>query len=98
MNENAPVKLENIQPVKSIGVRLPMVDGPEKVSGKARYAADFIEKNALVGRILRSPLAHAEIVNIDTSGAEDLPGVEAVVTGQDFVGQFGVLPIAFSKS
>ena len=94
MKENAPVKPENIQPVKSIGVRLPMVDGPEKVSGKARYAADFIEKNALVGRILRSPLAHAEIVNIDTSGAEDLPGVEAVVTGLDFVSQFGVLPIA----
>ena len=94
MNENTPVKPENVEPVKSIGVPMPLVDGPEKVSGKAQYAADFVEKDALVGRILRSPLAHAEILSIDISAAEALPGVEAVVTGHDFAGQFGVLPIA----
>lgn len=94
MNENAPIKPEDITPVKSIGVAMPMVDGPEKVSGKALYAADFVEKDALVGRILRSPVAHANILTIDTSAAEALPGVVAVVTGDDFVGPFGVLPIA----
>ncbi len=94
MNEYAPIRPENVQPVQSIGVPMPMVDGPEKVSGKALYAADFVEKNALVGRILRSPVAHANILSIDTSAAEALPGVEAVVTGKDFSGQFGVLPIA----
>ena len=80
--------------MKSIGVPMPLVDGPEKVSGKALYAADFVEKDALVGKILRSPVAHANIVSIDTSKAEALPRVVAVVTGQDFAGQFGVLPIA----
>ncbi len=94
MNENAPIKPDDVTPVKSIGVPMPLVDGPEKVSGKAQYAADFVEKDALVGRILRSPLAHADILSIDISAAEALPGVIAVVTGQDFVGQFGVLPIA----
>ena len=94
MNKTAPIKPEDVMPVRSIGVPMPMVDGPEKISGKALYAADFVEKDALVGRILRSPLAHANILTIDTSAAEALPGVVAVVTGDDFVGPFGVLPIA----
>lgn len=94
MNETMPINPEKIEPVKSIGVPMPLVDGPEKVSGKANYTADFLEHDALVGRILRSPVAHAKILSIDTSAAETLPGVEAVATGADFVGQFGVLPIA----
>jgi 4-hydroxybenzoyl-CoA reductase subunit alpha len=94
MNENAPIRPQDIAPVKSIGVPTPLVDGPEKVSGKALYTADFVEKDALVGRILRSPVAHANIRSIDTGAAEALPGVAAVVTGKDFAGPFGVLPIA----
>ena len=49
---------ETISPVRTIGVPMPLVDGPEKVSGKALYTADFIGQGALVGRILRSPVAH----------------------------------------
>ena len=49
-------------PVRSIGVPMPLVDGPEKVSGKALYTADFIAREELTGRILRSPVAHARIV------------------------------------
>ncbi len=94
MNETMPIDPEKIEPVKSIGVPMPLVDGPEKVSGKANYTADFLEHDALVGRILRSPVAHAEILSVDTSAAEALPGVKAVATSADFVGQFGVLPIA----
>ncbi len=94
MNENMPIDPEKVEPVKSIGVPMPLVDGPEKVSGKANYTADFVEKDALVGRILRSPVSHAEILSIEIAAAEALPGVVAVVTGEDFVGQFGVLPIA----
>ena len=94
MNENTPIDPKDVRPVKSIGERLPFVDGPEKVSGKAQYTADFMESEALVGRILRSPHAHAEILSSDISAAEALPGVHAVVTGQDFTGPFGVLPIA----
>ena len=84
-------------PVRSIGVRMPLVDGPEKVSGKALYTADFIARDELTGRILRSPVAHARIVGIDASAAEALPGVHAVVTGRDCADTFGVLPIAMNE-
>jgi 4-hydroxybenzoyl-CoA reductase subunit alpha len=84
-------------PVHSIGVPQPLVDGPEKVSGKALYTADFVTPQTLVGRILRTPHAHARIVAIDTSQARALPGVKAVVTGEDCAANFGVLPIAMNE-
>ena len=84
-------------PVRSIGVPMPMVDGPEKVTGKAKYAADFREADTLVGRILRCPVAHARISGVDTAAARDLPGVHAVVTGADCDKTFGVLPIAMNE-
>ncbi len=67
-----------------IGTRTPKVDGVEKVTGRAQYGADVQLSGLLVGRILPSPFAHARIVSIDTSAAEALPGVMAVVTGADF--------------
>ena len=70
-------------PIQSIGIAKPLIDGPEKATGKAMYAADFQAADALVGRVLRSPVAHANIVAIDTSKAEALPGVQAVVTAAD---------------
>jgi 4-hydroxybenzoyl-CoA reductase subunit alpha len=82
---------------RGIGGRLPMVDGPEKVSGRAKYTADLIEADALVGRIYRSPYAHAEILEVDTTRAEQLAGVKAVLTGRDCARAFGVLPIARSE-
>jgi 4-hydroxybenzoyl-CoA reductase subunit alpha len=81
-------------PARNIGGYVPMVDGPEKVSGRARYTADFIVPGALAGRIYRSPFAHAEIVEIDASEAAKLPGVVAIVTGADCDKPFGVLPVA----
>jgi 4-hydroxybenzoyl-CoA reductase subunit alpha len=86
--------MNEIKPVKSIGVPKPLVDGPEKVSGRALYSADFLPEGCLVGRIFRSPVAHAEIVSVDTSKARAMPGVIAVVTGDDCDETFGVLPIA----
>ena len=80
-----------------IGAYVPMVDGPEKVSGRARYTADFLAPQMLAGRIYRSPYAHAEIIEVDTSAAAKLPGVIAVVTGADCDKTFGVLPIARSE-
>jgi 4-hydroxybenzoyl-CoA reductase subunit alpha len=77
-----------------IGAYLPMVDGPDKVSGRARYTADFIEPEMLVGRIYRSPYAHAEIIAVDTAAAARVPGVVAIITGKDCAHTFGVLPIA----
>jgi 4-hydroxybenzoyl-CoA reductase subunit alpha len=78
----------------SVGVRKPLVDGIEKVTGRARYTADLPLGPALVGRILRSPIAHGIIRSIDTAKARAIPGVRAVVTGQDFAGPYGVIPIA----
>jgi CO/xanthine dehydrogenase Mo-binding subunit len=69
-----------------IGKRMPRVDSRAKVMGKARYTADLKLPGMLVGKILRSPHAHAKIVNIDTSKALALPGVKAVVTGADTEG------------
>ena len=71
-----------------------MVDGPEKVSGRAKYTADFIAPGMLAGRIYRSPYAHAEIIEVDVAEALELPGVLAIVTGADCDKPFGVLPIA----
>ena len=80
-----------------IGGYVPMVDGPEKVSGRAKYTADFIDAQMLSGRIYRSPYAHAEILSVDVSAAAKLPGVIAIVTGADCDKTFGVLPIARSE-
>ena len=59
-------------------------DAVEKVTGRARYAADYNLPGQLIGKVLRSPHAHARVISIDTSEAEKLPGVKAVVTRDDF--------------
>ena len=71
------------QDFKSIGTRPLRPDGVDKVTGRARYGADIDLPGQLVGRILRSPHAHAKIISIDTSKAEALAGVKAVVTATD---------------
>ena len=86
--------MSEIAPTHTIGGYVPMVDGPEKVSGRAKYTADFIEPGTLAGRIFRSPYAHAEILAVDVSEAAALPGVVAIVTGEDCDKTFGVLPVA----
>lgn len=67
----------------AVGHSVARVDGREKVTGSLVYGSDFTLPGALVGKILRSPYAHARIVRIDTSGAEALPGVRAVITAAD---------------
>lgn len=72
---------------KVVGTRPPRPDGVDKVTGRALYGADLSAPGMLVAHILRSPHAHAEIVSIDTSAAEALQGVKAVVTAADFTPQ-----------
>jgi 4-hydroxybenzoyl-CoA reductase subunit alpha len=91
------VAVNEIVPTHTIGGYVPMVDGPEKVSGRAKYTADVIVPGTLAGRIFRSPYSHAEILEIDVSAALRLPGVKAIVTGADCDQTFGVLPIARSE-
>ncbi|TIP86795.1 MAG: xanthine dehydrogenase family protein molybdopterin-binding subunit [Mesorhizobium sp.] len=67
----------------SVGTRPIRPDGVDKVTGRARYGADFNMAGQLVGRVLRSPHAHAKIRKIDTSKAEKLAGVKAVITAAD---------------
>jgi CO/xanthine dehydrogenase Mo-binding subunit len=76
-----------------VGKPVERTDGRIKATGKARYAGDLVAPGMLHGKILRSPLAHAKILNIDTGRAKRLPGVMAVITGTDFPGiPFGTRP------
>src|SRR3954471_435330 len=72
---------------KWVGTRPIRPDGVPKVTGRAMYAADMAMPGQLVGKILRSPHAHARIRSIDTSKAAALPGVKAVMTAKDFPDQ-----------
>ncbi len=69
---------------KVVGTRPIRHDGADKVTGRAQYGADFHAAGLLHGKTLRSPHAHARIKSIDTSKAEALAGVRAVVTSKDF--------------
>ncbi len=71
-----------------IGAPVPRVEGPDKVTGRAIYAADVNLPGLLWGKILRSPHPHARICRIDASRARQAPGVKAVITGKDIPGHF----------
>ena len=70
-----------------VGHQVDRFEGYEKVTGDARYVADIVLPGMLTGRILRSPYPHARILNIDTSRAQKLRGVRAVVTAEDTIKQ-----------
>jgi len=82
------------KPLKVVGTRPLRPDGVDKVTGRARYAADYSLPGQLIGKVLRSPHAHARIKSIDTSKAEALPGVKAVVTRDDFA----EMPVEYAAS
>lgn len=75
-----------------IGTPRPKVDGYAKVTGRALYADDIVLPRMVYGRLLRSPHPHARILSIDTSRALALPGVLAVITGEDLPRKYGILP------
>src|SRR6266446_3982344 len=75
-NPDKKLKIVGTSPIKH--------DGIDKVTGRAKFGADLFLPGMLVGKILRSPHPHAIIKSIDTSAAEALPGVKAVVTRRDF--------------
>jgi len=77
-------KDELLNKFKYIGTRPNRPDGLDKVTGRAKYGADFNAPNMLHAAVLRSPHAHARITKIDTSKAEALSGVKAIVTRADF--------------
>src|SRR5579864_5046183 len=66
-----------------IGKRISRVDGPDKVSGRAKYTYDVHRPGMLYGKVVRSPHAHAKVVSVDISAAEKFPGVKGVYIIQD---------------
>jgi len=81
-----------------LNTRAPRVDASDKVTGKAKYTDDLTLPGMLYGAILHSPQAHAKIVSINTSEAEALPGVLAVITAEDTHRvTFGVSPARYDE-
>ena len=81
-----------------LGSRAPRLDAPAKATGQALYTDDIVKPGMLHAAILRSPLAHARILNIDTSRARALPGVKAVLTPEQTPDTwFGVSPARYDE-
>ena len=80
----AKAKTKTNGELKWVGKRPVRPDGVDKVTGRAKFGADFYVPDMIVGKVLRSPHAHARIKSIDTSKAAALAGVKAIVTSDDF--------------
>jgi len=75
-----------------LGRRSRRVDGHRKSNGSEVYTDDIVLPGMLHGKILRSPHPHARIVSIDTTAAEEMEGVHAVITGRDLPVEYGIIP------
>ena len=89
-------KIKDIKEIKEtengfsiVGTNYVRIDGEDKVTGRAKYTADISMPGQLWAKFVRSPYAHAVIKSIDASAALALPGVKAVITGEDFPGKLG---------
>jgi 4-hydroxybenzoyl-CoA reductase subunit alpha len=80
-----------------IGKPIAMVDAAGKSTGSGKYADDLTLPGMLIGKILHSPYPHAIIKSIDTSRAEKLDGVVAVVIGKDAPNPYGILPVGHDE-
>src|SRR5438270_1292407 len=82
-------------PSGHVGKTLRRKEDPRLITGRARYVDDMTLPGTLWASFVRSPEAHAKIVSIDTSAAEQLDGVHAVFTGEDLTDLGGPLPMAW---
>src|SRR5712691_1328820 len=80
-----------------IGKPIAMVDAAGKTTGAGKYTDDLCLPGMLVGKILHSAYPHARIKRIDTSRAEKLDGVVAIVTGKDAPNPYGILPVGHDE-
>ncbi len=80
-----------------IGKPTAMIDAAEKTTGAGKYTDDLSVPGMLVGKILHSAYPHARIQSIDTSRAEKLDGVVAVVIGKDAPNPYGILPVGHDE-
>ncbi|MEK7084419.1 MAG: hypothetical protein AAB932_04255, partial [Patescibacteria group bacterium] len=77
---NSSADKTNVDPV---GKSVPRIDGRGMVTGQTKYVFDVSFPNMFVGKMIRSEHPHARIISIDTSKAEKLPGVRAIITAKD---------------
>ena len=80
-----------------IGKRTAMVDAAEKTTGTGRYTDDLSVPGMLIGKILHSPYPHARIKSINSTRAEKVEGVVAVVVGKDAPNPYGILPVGHDE-
>ena len=93
-----PPHPEDLDQFETVGKSLPRVDAAAKVTGQAKFTADYYFKNMLCGKILHSPIPHGRIKRIDTSEAEKFPGVKLVLTGKDIPDiTYGVSPARYDE-
>ena len=85
---------ENDTNYSVIGQSLPRVDGMRKAAGQTIYADDITLPRMLYGKLLGSRRPHARILSIDTSKAKAIPGVKAIITGEDLPVKYGILPVS----
>ena len=76
-DENAKYSWPAADKRSLIGKRISRVDGPEKVSGRAKYTYDLHRPGMLYGKVVRCPHPHAKVVSVDISAAEQMAGVKA---------------------
>ncbi len=81
------------QRASTVGTAVPMIDAYERVTGTIEFVQDLTLPGMLYGAIVRSPVAHALITAIDAGAARDVPGVVAVVTGEDLTAHPEIRPI-----
>ena len=82
--------MQDVSQLRGMGAPMPRVDGRDKVTGRTAYTTDIPLQGLLWGKALRSTHAHARIVRIDVTSARALPGVHAILTGDDLSGvRFG---------
>jgi CO/xanthine dehydrogenase Mo-binding subunit len=82
------------QQLRVVGTPQRKVDAVAKVTGQTKYADDLVLPRMLHAKLLRSTRPHARILQVDTSKAQDLDGVKAVLTGKDLPIPFGILPVS----
>ena len=88
----------DLKKFKTVGKSTPRVDGVAKVTGQAKYTADYFFENMLYGKILHSPIPHGRIKRIDTSRAESFPGVRMVLSGKNVPDiTYGVSPARYDE-
>ena len=96
--EDLPQNQSDLGKFVTVGKSVPRVDAADKVSGRAKYTADYYLENMLLGKILHSPIAHGLIKRIDTSKANELLGVKLVLTGKDVPDiTYGVNPARYDE-